>query len=38
MSADSKKRFLKIAELREQHLATAFPDKLRSMEIDVKGG
>lgn len=34
MSADSKKRIQEIADLWEQHSAAAFPDKLRSMEID----
>ena len=34
MSADSKKRFQEISRLWEQHLSVAFPDKLRSMEID----
>lgn len=34
MSAADKKRIQEITRLWEQHLEAAFPDKLRSMEID----
>jgi len=34
MSAVTKKRLQAIANLWEQHSAAAFPDRLRSMEID----